>query len=946
MSELERVLNFVREICHGTPSGHVVGVDAGIVSEELGIWKNDAVQLLNRLVEQGALQKKGSKPIRYLPTFTTAPSSTKEDDGNPGKVESPPFSRIVGYNGSLRLQTQLAEAAVAYPPDGMHTLITGETGVGKSLMAEEMWRCRQQLCIGEKREVPYVVFNCAEYADNPQLLLGQLFGYEKGAFTGAESSHAGLVERANGGVLFLDEIHRLPATGQEMFFTLLDKGLSRRMGSTTDRHVDLMIIGATTEYPSNVFLDTFKRRIPMHIQIPPLKERPIIERVSLIGLFLSREAKRLNTPIRITAEAMKMIAAYQGKSNIGELKNELQLCCARSYLAYLNSQKNTPNEVSAIHIDRYSLSRQITMVSETETTEKPDSLFLAQSFNKEILISPESGLFSDTDTNPLNPVDFYSFVEDRIKSYSKAHKSSQEIEQMVSVDLNKHYNDVLYGPEHAVLKDAGDFDLYGSFTSEVLAATSELLRLATCELKRNYPEMTYVSLAFYLEQAKDFARADSVMHHTPLNIPSSRYPRERAFVMQKLPMLKNALGIQFTEDEISIVSMLLGEYAERKAKKRVGLVIVAHGGSTASSVAEFTNEILMEDIAQPVDACIDRSPDETLQDICSAVSESDEGRGVVVLCDTESFCYYENAITERTGVRCRVIPSVSTVLALEVCKSIQTTEEDVDEIVTSVVREYRQYLTSLFDRLEQPEKRQATQDAELKNVIITYCITGMGSARIIREQLLKHPAISIHTDILPMGVKDDIQGMAKKLGGRLKFVIGLLDPGLPGVPFFSVEKLARKEGINSIMLLLRGWNTHEVEAHWVHEDLSLGERLERVNTSLYYFAPNLEQEAVSGVAGNVVESLQKLYDEDLPPDLWVRVYIHTATMFERIHTSEPIPMPADGMHIVENNHSFFLLLQDIMHKACKALGLTLPVSEVYYFMLTLPNPQTMQTLWE
>jgi Sigma-54 interaction domain. len=73
------------------------------------------------------------------------------------------------------------------------------------------------------KESPFIVFNCADYADNPQLLMSQLFGYVKGAFTGAESSKAGLVEKADGGILFLDEVHRLPSEGQEILFFYLTK---------------------------------------------------------------------------------------------------------------------------------------------------------------------------------------------------------------------------------------------------------------------------------------------------------------------------------------------------------------------------------------------------------------------------------------------------------------------------------------------------------------------------------------------------------------------------------------------------------------------------------------------------------------------------------------------------------------------------------------------------
>jgi len=149
------------------------------------------------------------------------------------EVEDPQqdFSKLVGFDYSLVKNIQQAKAAILYPPAGLPTLIVGESGTGKSLFAE----CMYQYALNKKvlkENAPFVSLNCADYADNPQLLLSILYGYKKGAFTGADQNAEGLVDAAQGGVLFLDEIHRLPAKGQEMLFSILDKGKFRRLGET------------------------------------------------------------------------------------------------------------------------------------------------------------------------------------------------------------------------------------------------------------------------------------------------------------------------------------------------------------------------------------------------------------------------------------------------------------------------------------------------------------------------------------------------------------------------------------------------------------------------------------------------------------------------------------------------------------------------------------------
>lgn len=119
--------------------------------------------------------------------------------------------------------------------------------------------------------------------------MSQLFGYVKGAFTGADVPKAGLVEKADGGILFLDEVHRLPSEGQEILFSILDKGKFRRLGETeSTREAQIMLIAATTENPESSLLLTFRRRIPVLIELPSLADRPPEERYESYIPFFKR----------------------------------------------------------------------------------------------------------------------------------------------------------------------------------------------------------------------------------------------------------------------------------------------------------------------------------------------------------------------------------------------------------------------------------------------------------------------------------------------------------------------------------------------------------------------------------------------------------------------------------------------------------------------------------
>lgn len=337
---IDRVFLTLQEKCRGLANQGIAGVCAQEIAEVLHAERSNVSRDLNLLVKQGRIQKIPGKPT----LFFTALHCVSPGYTDPAKCITLPslesaansigvFSFLVGCHGSMRRQIEQAEAAVLYPPHGLHALLLGETGVGKSTFAELMY----QFALEKKQlpaAAPFVAFNCADYASNPQLLLGQLFGVAKGAYTGAERERAGIIEKANGGVLFLDEVHRLPPEGQEMLFYLIDHGMFRRLGEENLRKASVLIIAATTEDPTSCLLKTFVRRIPMVIHIPNLEARPFEERLLLVCHFFHNEARRIGFALHIKGEVLMTLCLYDCTGNIGQLHTDIQLSCAGALLYF------------------------------------------------------------------------------------------------------------------------------------------------------------------------------------------------------------------------------------------------------------------------------------------------------------------------------------------------------------------------------------------------------------------------------------------------------------------------------------------------------------------------------------------------------------------------------------------------------------------------------------
>jgi ribulose-phosphate 3-epimerase len=293
------------------------------------------------------LQALGYEVSRYVAGQLLRELAENDSESGMASLSEPEaFSNLIGWDGSLRTQIQQAKAAVIYPPNGLHTLILGESGTGKSELAEAMYR--YSLESGQRTEsTPFIVFNCADYAENPQLLISQLFGHIRGAYTGANEDKEGLVEKANGGFLFLDEIHRLPPEGQEILYSIIDKGSYRRLGeSDYQRKANLMLIAATTEDPESSLLVPFRRRIPMVIEMPPLRSRPLTERLEIILHFFRQEATRVGKKLMVRRDVLRALMSGDMPGNVGQIKSDIQVACARGFLNHFGSHSADEIEVS------------------------------------------------------------------------------------------------------------------------------------------------------------------------------------------------------------------------------------------------------------------------------------------------------------------------------------------------------------------------------------------------------------------------------------------------------------------------------------------------------------------------------------------------------------------------------------------------------------------------
>ena len=221
-----------------------------------------------------------------------------------------------------RRMVEIGEFIAQIAPSEANVLVTGESGVGKEVVAN-LIHSRSRRVAG-----PLVKLNCA--ALPPHLIEGELFGYVKGAFTGAVNDFPGMLAAAAGGTLFLDEIAEMPATLQTRFLRVLQEREFRPLGSTKTLKADFRLVAATNQVMSRALRegvlrpDLYYRINTFQIEIPPLRDRRE-DIAPLVALFIKRYAKQMGRPEpQITSEALARLRDFPWPGNVRQLQNAIE----------------------------------------------------------------------------------------------------------------------------------------------------------------------------------------------------------------------------------------------------------------------------------------------------------------------------------------------------------------------------------------------------------------------------------------------------------------------------------------------------------------------------------------------------------------------------------------------------------------------------------------------
>lgn len=749
------------------------------VSQIVNIDRANVSRYLNRLYEEKRVEKLDGRPV----LFRIVKSELQQISALDGENS---LDKMAGIQSSMQIPVQQAKAAILYPPKGLHTLILGETGVGKSMFAELMYQfAKESGTVAE--DAPFIRFNCADYAENSQLLVSQIFGVKKGAYTGADKDRDGLISKANRGFLFLDEVHRLSPQGQEMLFTFIDKGLFRPLGEAEKTlSSDVRIIAATTEQPQSYLLNTFTRRIPMIIELPSLKAKGLVERYYLIELFIKQESKRIGKSIYAEKNAIIAFLLYDCPNNIGQLKSDIQLTCAKSFVNY------KAEKADSILITSADLPQHVRK-GVMQIQEHRDSIeFLLKSKSPTIKYSFNQEENPDEENEENFNEDFYDIIERRLDNLKNSGMNSEEISYAINLDIETHFKKYLGDIRNRIQGE----DLNKLLNSEIMSVTEEVLKLAEQRLQRKYDEKIRIGLALHLHGFVERIKKGIKIYHPKLNMIRVEYPEGFMTAMEAAKILDGAFNIHTPLDEIGYIAMFLSPKTmemSKQEKSNVAILVMMHGNSTATSMAEVCNSMVGVSHAQALDMPISMDPKVMYEYAKEKVKQLNEGRGVLLMVDMGSLASFGQMLQEETGVTIKTIEMASTPVVIDACRKA-ILGRDINYI-------YNSLKISVVHNYGEKPQNQTTK----RNIIITACFTGEGASerlKYIIEESIKPDTI----EIIPLNImnKREFVSRVEQLREKYKVlaIASTVDIEIEAIPFITAAQILTGTGVDRIKEIL------------------------------------------------------------------------------------------------------------------------------------------------
>lgn len=885
------------------------GMTATELSEKLNIRRNVVSHYLNELCSENRVIKSNTRPVYFLDKEIYCNNKGKftEDitEISKNRKYTDPFSKLIGYKGSLKNQVEQCKAAASYPNNGLPVMLTGSSGVGKSFIAQLIYEYAKE---NEhiKADAPFVIFNCAEYANNPELLSANLFGYQKGAFTGADNDKPGLIEEADGGYLFLDEVHRLSSEGQEKLFLFLDKGIYRRFGETAKwRKAYVRFIFATTEDPGKNLLETFLRRIPLVVNIPPLSKRPLNERMNMIYIFYKEESRKIERDIYVSKQVLNILVGIKTSGNIGKLINVIKYSCAHAYNKK-NEKKHKNLEINLLDLPQGIL-------------EETDDIIKNCNFNTMAVCQNDES----NKINEINKVQENKKINEVVMEFTrqtedyKKHKIHfNDLKKLSNLTINKISDELIFN-KNMHYTDSISFNIIMKTLESILKIMEDSYGI---KYYGNTAHVFAYILNYFWQDISELSKEEEKVLKKTYDDIKLIIPKCYIMASKMLNMIEANIDYKFDERAMIYLSFYILSVSDINTS-RINSIIIAHGYSTASSIASVANKLLGEFIFEAFDMPIEVSNAEITESIKEYFKTVDTSKGNLILVDMGSLKEIYKPLLDIVNGDVGIVNNITTQLALDVGNRIvlgQSIEQIVEKAIEGNKIDYK-YIKCTKVK---------------KNAVITTCISGIGTAAKIRnllKQCIGDSDIEIiaydYNRIKNNGLDDPV---FKDYNVRL--VIGTTNLKIKEIPYLYLEDLIEGKGYDVLRDILKDV-LKDTTLEQVNQQIIKLFSIQNVLDQLTILNPSKIIDDVERIVSDLEIGLEIRFKNDLK----ISLYIHLSVMIERLIMKEGILSYSNSEEFSKCHRKFIALVQKSFSVILNRYKIDLPMGEIEIIYQIIEN---------
>ena len=674
------------------------------------------------------------------------------------------FMNLIGAQDSLSYVVEQCKAAVSYPDHGLPILLQGPTGTGKSLIAQLMFQYGKDTHI-LSADSRFVTVNCSEYANNPEMLMTNLFGYKKGAYTGAEKDTPGLLALADGGILFMDEVHGLKPECQEKIFLFMDKGIYHMVGDNDVWYEsNARVIFATTMQPSEVLLKTLLRRIPLIVKVPSLAERPLQEKRRLLQFLIQEEEQHIQREICLSDLVYRTLERHVFAGNVGGLKNCIRASVAKAFLRSQEKQKH-------VELHLYDLPSDL-----LESTGQDLTLY---SYDDKTMIRSGDMLVNIQKDGHLYKLNSYLVHKYRTLNHAELKLSSyvesccRKLEQYVDyLFAGNTYESPKLDMMNHLVKNIMNIVIHKyhleTFSNNEISVLVHFMN----DYMQNYASINQLRIC----NRKDVEQLQNLLHR--------EYGLEYDIVCDIWQLVSDALN--FVPGPFAFLDLFLFiRYFDRDMQAAdIPAVIIAHGYAIASGIAEVANQLLKQHVFDAIDMPIESDFEVIVTKLSDYLKGKESSKEVIVLVDMGSL----EDIYQRLGsvklMDIGIINNVTTKLALDIGSMILE-----KMTIQDILREASSHLPYHYKII----KNRVKQDA-----VLSVCETGIGTAEkisnLMEESLPEHVSISV----IPYDFDSLIKsGRSSSIFEKynILFIVGTKNPKIADIPFISLEEMIEQKSV-------------------------------------------------------------------------------------------------------------------------------------------------------